>query len=127
MKRQLVLFLTVFALGTVMRPAVAQTQAPKGNYVMVIHGGAGTILKKNMTPEKEKAYKEKLTEALQTGYNLLKAGKISLDAVEATVRVMEVHPCSMRERVLFLPMRAVTSSMQPLWMARHWLPVLWPG
>lgn len=59
---------------------------------MVIHGGAGTILKKNMTPEKEKAYKEKLTEALQTGYNLLKAGKSSLDAVEATVRVMEDSP-----------------------------------
>ena len=59
---------------------------------MVIHGGAGTILKKNMTPEKEKAYKDKLTEALQTGYNLLKAGKSSLDAVEATVRVMEDSP-----------------------------------
>lgn len=92
MKRQLVLLLTVFALGTAMQPASAQTETKKGNYVMVIHGGAGTILKKNMTPEKEKAYKEKLTEALQTGYNLLKAGKSSLDAVEATVRVMEDSP-----------------------------------
>lgn len=89
MKRQLILLCTVLVLGAATRPVMAQQ---KGNYVMVIHGGAGTILKKNMTPEKEKAYKEKLTEALQAGYDLLKAGKSSLDAVEATVRVMEDSP-----------------------------------
>ncbi len=89
MKRQLILLCTVLVLGAATRPVMAQQ---KGNYVMVIHGGAGTILKKNMTPEKEKAYKEKLTEALQTGYDLLKAGKSSLDAVEAAVRVMEDSP-----------------------------------
>ncbi len=33
-------------------------------YTIVIHGGAGTILKKNMTPEKERDYKNKLNEAL---------------------------------------------------------------
>lgn len=89
MKRQLLLLCSVLVLGAGGSHAMAQE---KGNYVMVIHGGAGTILKKNMTPEKEKAYKEKLTEALQTGYNLLKAGRSSLDAVEATVRVMEDSP-----------------------------------
>ena len=61
-------------------------------YVMVIHGGAGTILKKNMTPEKEVAYTAVLTQALQTGYDKLKAGKTSLDAVEATIHVMEDSP-----------------------------------
>jgi beta-aspartyl-peptidase (threonine type) len=45
-----------------------------------------------MTPEREQAYKAKLTEALQTGYDLLKAGKPSLDAVEAAVRIMEDSP-----------------------------------
>ncbi len=89
MKRQLLLLCSVLILGAAGNPAEAQQ---KGNYVMVIHGGAGTILKKNMTPEKEKAYKEKLTEALQTGYDLLKSGRSSLDAVEATVRVMEDSP-----------------------------------
>ncbi|MDF3077261.1 MAG: beta-aspartyl-peptidase [Sphingobacteriaceae bacterium] len=66
-------------------------QAP-GKYVMVIHGGAGTILKSSMTPEREKAYRDELTKALQAGYKLLKAGKPSLDAVEAAIRVMEDSP-----------------------------------
>lgn len=66
--------------------------AGQGKYVMVIHGGAGTILRSRMSPEKEKAYKEALTLALQTGYNKLKAGESSLNAVEAAVRVMEDSP-----------------------------------
>lgn len=61
-------------------------------YVMIIHGGAGTILKKNMTPEKEKAYTDKLTEALQAGYDAIQAGKNSLDAVQAAINVMEDSP-----------------------------------
>ena len=61
-------------------------------YAMVIHGGAGTILKKNMTPAKETAYIAALTEALQTGYAKLKAGNSSLDAVEAAIHVLEDNP-----------------------------------
>ncbi|MGA7615495.1 MAG: isoaspartyl peptidase/L-asparaginase [Thermoanaerobaculia bacterium] len=59
---------------------------------MVMHGGAGTILKKNMTPEAEKAYREKLEEALRTGYTVLSKGGSSLDAVEASIRVLEDSP-----------------------------------
>jgi len=33
-------------------------------YVVVIHGGAGTIVKEKMTPQLEAEYKAKLTEAL---------------------------------------------------------------
>ncbi|MBO9631992.1 MAG: isoaspartyl peptidase/L-asparaginase, partial [Chitinophagaceae bacterium] len=40
--------------------------------VLVIHGGAGTILKKNMTPEKEKPYQDGLRDALDKGYAILK-------------------------------------------------------
>ncbi len=61
-------------------------------YVLVIHGGAGTILKKNMTAQKEAAYKAGLEEALKTGYKAIQAGKSSLDAVEATIRVLEDNP-----------------------------------
>jgi len=68
----------------------AQQKATK--YIMVIHGGAGTILKKNMTDSLEKAYVAVLTQALETGYKQLAAGKSSLDAVEATVHVMEDSP-----------------------------------
>jgi len=66
--------------------------AQQKKYVMVIHGGAGTILKKNMTPEKEAAYIAVLTQALQAGYMKIKEGKTSLDAVEATIHVLENDP-----------------------------------
>ncbi|MGN7988446.1 isoaspartyl peptidase/L-asparaginase family protein [Pedobacter sp. 22226] len=69
-----------------------QVTAQQKKYVMVIHGGAGTILKKNMTPEKEAAYIAVLTQALQAGYAQIKAGKSSLDAVEATIHVLENDP-----------------------------------
>lgn len=78
-------FLSLLLLA--MLPVVAQKK-----YVMVIHGGAGTILKANMTPAKELAYREALTQALKTGYEALKAGKSSMDAVEATIHVMEDSP-----------------------------------
>ncbi|HEX8651828.1 MAG TPA: isoaspartyl peptidase/L-asparaginase [Pyrinomonadaceae bacterium] len=58
----------------------------------VMHGGAGTILKSNMTPELEAAYREKLKEALMTGYNILKNDGSSLDAVEAAIRILEDSP-----------------------------------
>lgn len=61
-------------------------------YVMVIHGGAGTILKSSMTAEKEKAYRAALTNALQRGYSVIKSGKPSLDAVEAAIHVLEDSP-----------------------------------
>ncbi len=86
---RIVLLLTLFfgLINQLGAQEIKQTQ-----YAMVIHGGAGTILKSQMTPEREQAYKAKLTEALQTGYDLLKAGKPSLDAVEAAVRIMEDSP-----------------------------------
>ncbi|AUC17145.1 beta-aspartyl-peptidase [Tenacibaculum sp. SZ-18] len=61
-------------------------------FALVVHGGAGTILKKNMTPEKEKAYKEKLEEAIKVGYNILKNGGKSIDAVEQTIHILENSP-----------------------------------
>lgn len=69
-----------------------QNNKDQGKFIMVIHGGAGTILKSQMTPEKENAYKEALTLALQTGYNKLKAGESSLNAIESAVRIMEDSP-----------------------------------
>jgi beta-aspartyl-peptidase (threonine type) len=57
-----------------------------------IHGGAGTILKSEMSAEREKAYRAALTEALMTGYGILKKGGAGLDAVEATIRFMEDSP-----------------------------------
>jgi len=70
----------------------SQTEIQKPEYAIVIHGGAGTILKENMTPETEAAYREKLTEALETGEAILKNGGSSVEAVEATIHVMENSP-----------------------------------
>lgn len=80
--------LTLVAAGS-LSLANAQTAS---SITLVIHGGAGTITRKNMTPEKEKAYRDVLNQALQTGYGVLKKGGTSLDAVEATIRVMEDSP-----------------------------------
>lgn len=62
------------------------------NYTLVIHGGAGTLLKGNMTPEKEKAYKKALEVALESGFSILERGGSALDAVEKAVEVLENSP-----------------------------------
>ena len=59
---------------------------------IVVHGGAGTILKKNMSDEKEKKYKSKLEEAIRAGYQVLQNGGTSLDAVEQTIIILEDSP-----------------------------------
>ncbi len=61
-------------------------------YAIVIHGGAGTILKKNMTPEREAAYRKALMETLDVGEAILKDGGSALDAVEKTIHYMENSP-----------------------------------
>lgn len=61
----------------------------KGKYVLVIHGGAGTILRGSMTPEMEKAYKKGLEKALIAGNEILKNKGLAIDAVEAAVKVLE--------------------------------------
>ncbi|RLJ65400.1 beta-aspartyl-peptidase (threonine type) [Lacinutrix venerupis] len=68
------------------------TSKKVNDFAIVIHGGAGTILKKNMTDEKEAEYKAKLEEAIRTGYTILKNGGSSLDAVEKTINVLEDSP-----------------------------------
>ena len=59
------------------------------HFAIVVHGGAGTLLKKNMTDEMEKAYKQKLEEALNVGYSILKENGTSINAVEATIKILE--------------------------------------
>ncbi|HMQ47799.1 MAG TPA: isoaspartyl peptidase/L-asparaginase [Saprospiraceae bacterium] len=61
-------------------------------YAIAIHGGAGTILKENMTPEAEAAYRQTLEAALAVGENILKNGGSSLDAVEQTIVFLEESP-----------------------------------
>ncbi len=75
----------MFALG-------ATGQEAKKKTMLVIHGGAGTITRQSMSAEVEKQYRDALELALKTGHAILAKGGSSLDAVEATIRVMEDSP-----------------------------------
>ena len=64
----------------------------KPAWAIVIHGGAGNINPDRIPPEKEQAYVEKLTEALEAGGKILENGGTSLDAVEAAINILEDCP-----------------------------------
>ncbi len=70
-------------------PLKAQTDQ---RITLAIHGGAGTILKENMTPGQEEAYRQKLQEALAAGYAILEKGGTSLEAIVGAIRIMEDSP-----------------------------------
>lgn len=59
---------------------------------IAIHGGAGTILKEDMTPELEDVYRQALKEAMDAGYAVLENGGTAINAVKAAVVVMEDCP-----------------------------------
>jgi beta-aspartyl-peptidase (threonine type) len=62
------------------------------NFVLAVHGGAGTILKSTMTPEKEAAYHRGLATALKAGHAVMAAGGDALEAVTAAVCALEDEP-----------------------------------
>ncbi len=64
----------------------------QSEFAIIIHGGAGTILRGNLSKKKEKAYRDKLEEAIRTGYTILKNGGTSQLAVVKTIQVMEASP-----------------------------------
>ena len=59
--------------------------------VLVIHGGAG-VIRKDLTPEKEKLVRADLEAALAAGYAVLKNGGSSLDAVSKVIVLLEDSP-----------------------------------
>lgn len=85
--KRLVLVTATFVIAS----AIVAQEAKKKT-MLVIHGGAGTITRRSMTPEAEKQYRATLEQALRTGHAILAKGGSSLDAVEATIRVMEDSP-----------------------------------
>ena len=79
--RTLIILLTLLLIS-------CQANSEENKIAIVIHGGAGTILKENMTPELETAYLQKLEEAVKVGYQILKDGGSSQSAVEETIKIM---------------------------------------
>lgn len=65
---------------------------PRIEWGLVMHGGAGTITRESMTPEVERQYTETMTTAMRAGHAVLRDGGNSLDAVVATINVLEDSP-----------------------------------
>ncbi|HEU4564989.1 MAG TPA: isoaspartyl peptidase/L-asparaginase [Gemmatimonadaceae bacterium] len=73
-------------------PAATSPDSARPRFMLVVHGGAGTITRASMTPEMEAEYRAKMTEAIKAGYDVLSRGGVALDAVTATIRVLEDSP-----------------------------------
>jgi len=84
-----VLAVACTAAASAGNPATLPMPHPFG---LVIHGGAGVILRQDLPPALEAEYRAKLTEALNAGYAVLDRGGPALDAVIAAVHVMEDSP-----------------------------------
>ena len=67
-------------------------EADRIRWGLVVHGGAGTITRASMTPEREREYRDAMTQALRAGHAALEAGGSSLDAVVAAITIMEDSP-----------------------------------
>jgi beta-aspartyl-peptidase (threonine type) len=79
-------------LMTSASPALPQVAQPQRDWKLVIHGGAGTIERGKMTSAKDAAIRAGLNGALEAGSRILESGGSALDAVEATVRILEDDP-----------------------------------
>lgn len=73
-------------------PASAVDDGPRIEWGLVLHGGAGTITRGSMTPEREREYRDVMTQALRAGHALLEGGGSGLDAVVAAIGILEDSP-----------------------------------
>jgi len=78
-------------LGVLLMSSAAHAQG-KSDWKLVIHGGAGVIKKSEMTPAKEREIRAGLDRALAAGSKILSSGGSALDAVEASVKILEDDP-----------------------------------
>jgi beta-aspartyl-peptidase (threonine type) len=81
--------IAALALALITQPALAE-DAPK--WSLAIHGGAGTLDPKQMTPEKRAAYEAALQAALEAGSKVLREGGSAMDAIKAAIIPMEDSP-----------------------------------
>src|SRR5690554_4736898 len=86
--QQLVVASMVMAglVGCTEKDAGENTQQP---IAIAIHGGAGTITRENMNPEREEQYRQALAYATEAGYAILEDGGSAADAVQTAIQMME--------------------------------------
>jgi len=89
MLRQLSLFgMVLFAAAS----AIGNAQQATRQWVIVVHGGAGVIERSALGPEGDREYRAGLDRAIHAGAAVLDKGGSALDAVEATLHVLEDDP-----------------------------------
>lgn len=85
------LYLIVFSCVSSTKNNNSESQnQPK--FAIAIHGGAGTILKSQMSDSLEAAYIEVLSKAVSAGHDILSKGGSALDAVGASINILEDSP-----------------------------------
>jgi L-asparaginase / beta-aspartyl-peptidase len=85
--------LGMFALAASAGAQLGRMSSVKENKIgLVVHGGAGTMERNKMTPEREREYRAGIENALRAGWEILQRGGSALDATQAAVRVFEDDP-----------------------------------
>lgn len=94
MKNYLLLLVSILLIACHDTPKLnKEKNAPKPpKFGIVIHGGAGVIKKEYMTDSLQKAYEDKLKEAIEKGHFILSEGGTALEAVQRTINIMEDSP-----------------------------------
>lgn len=93
LRRLLTGFALTLSLPVAAQEAVQEPLAtPPAHWSIAIHGGAGTITREAMTPEKEAEYRAALDRGLAAGIAVLEKGGTALDAVQAVVVTLEDDP-----------------------------------
>lgn len=70
----------------------APSAKSQSRWALVAHGGAGAISPGQLSPEQEAAYREAMAGAAEAGAAVLRAGGSAMDAVEATIHILEDDP-----------------------------------
>ena len=86
MKKTLAFLILTTGLSTM---ATSNSIAADTKYALAIHGGAGTMTKEKLSPELERAYRDKLREAAEAGAKVLQTGGTALDAVTSAIVILE--------------------------------------
>ena len=93
MKKYLPLILIlIWSCQTEVKNEKEQQIQTNPDWAIVIHGGAGDIEKEGFSEERQSEYKQKLEEAIKVGSLILENGGTSLEAVEASIHIMEDSP-----------------------------------
>lgn len=78
--------------GPVIQPDTVMAAPMEHKWAIVLHGGAGVIERKSMSPETDAAYRAALKKSTQAAADVLNKGGSSVDAVVAAIRLMEDDP-----------------------------------